>query len=48
MTVGIVQLCRLFPEGSEYLQAPFPEHTVPKIVETWMCNDRTIKGVNAG
>ena len=33
VTVGIVQLYRLFPEGSEYLQAPFPEHTVPDIVE---------------
>ena len=31
VTVGIVQLYRLFPEGSEYLQAPLPEHTVPKI-----------------
>ena len=31
VTARIVQLYKLFPEGSEYLQAPFPEHTVPKI-----------------
>ena len=34
VTAGIAQLYRLFPEGSKYLQAPFPEHTVPEIVET--------------
>ena len=39
VTVRIVQLYRLFPEGSEYLQAPFPEHTVPEIGRTRMCND---------
>ena len=40
VTVGIVQLYRLFPEGSEYLQAPCPEHTMPEREETRMCKDK--------
>ena len=30
VTSTIVQLCRAFPEGSENVQLPFPEHTVPE------------------
>ena len=43
VTVGIVQLYRLFPEGSEYLQAPFPEHTVPERIKRIMRDDKNDK-----
>ena len=40
VTVNVVQFVKIFPEGSRYLQAPFPEHTVPGIVERRMCNNK--------
>ena len=43
VTVGIVQLYRLFPEGSRYLQAPFPEHTVPERIKRIMRDDKNDK-----
>ena len=33
VAVGIVHSGKVFPEGSRYLQAPFPEQTVPKTGE---------------
>ena len=43
VTVGIVQLYLLFPEGSEYLQAPFPEHAVPERIKRIMRDDKNDK-----